>query len=141
VSFQQRILGIDYGSKRIGVAVTDPLRIIAKGITVVSNSPSTMMELKRLVEEYDVRQVVVGMPFTLKGEKGQKAEEVERFISQLEKELNVSVIRFDERFTSRAAHETMIAMGVKKKKRQIKGNIDMTAAALILQEYLESIQQ
>jgi putative Holliday junction resolvase len=135
-----RILGVDYGARRIGIAVTDPLRIIAKGVVVLENGPTLIAELRRLVEEYEVTEIVVGMPYTLKGEVGPKAQEVERFIARLEGELHLQVTRFDERFSSRTARETMIAMGVGKKKRRIKGNIDMMAAALILQEYLESIQ-
>jgi len=141
VTIPSRILGIDYGARRIGIAVTDPLRIIAKGIAVLENTPGVLDELRRLIEEYAVTEVVVGMPYTLQGEIGPKAKEVEQFIARLEKELHLQVKRFDERFTSRAAQETMIAMGVRRKKRRIKGNIDMMAAALILQEYLESVQQ
>ncbi len=134
----KRILGIDYGSKRIGIAVSDPLGIIAQGISVVANSSTVVNDIKKLVHEYGAEMVVVGMPLNLKGEKGIKAEEVEKFITQIEKELQIEVIRFDERFTSKMAHQTLREMEVKKKKRQEKGNIDKMAAALILQGYLDS---
>ena len=138
MSSLKRILGIDYGSKRIGIAVSDPLRIIAQGISVVANSSTMINEIKKLVHEYGAEMIVVGMPLNLKGEKGIKAEEVEKFITQIEKELQIEVVRFDERFTSKMAHQTLRDMEVKKKKRQDKGTIDKMAAALILQGYLDS---
>jgi putative Holliday junction resolvase len=138
VSNLKRILGIDYGSKRIGIAVSDPLRIIAQGISVVANSSTVVNDIIKLVHEYDVEMIVVGMPLNLKGEKGIKADEVEKFISQVEKELQIDVIRFDERLTSKMAHQTLRDMEVKKRKRQDKGTIDKMAAALILQGYLDS---
>jgi putative Holliday junction resolvase len=138
VSSLKRILGIDYGSKRIGIAVSDPLGIIAQGVSVVANSSTMINEIKKLVHEYSAEMIVVGMPLNLKGEKGIKAEEVEKFITQIEKELQIEVVRFDERFTSKMAHQTLRDMEVKKKKRQAKGTIDRMAAALILQGYLDS---
>lgn len=138
MSSLKRILGIDYGSKRIGIAVSDPLGIIAQGVSVVANSSTMINEIKKLVHEYDVEMIVVGMPFNLKGEKGIKADEVDRFISQIEKELQIEVVCLDERLTSKMAHQTLRDMEVKKKKRQDKGTIDKMAAALILQGYLDS---
>ena len=138
MSSLKRILGIDYGSKRIGIAVSDPLGIIAQGVSVVANSSTMINEIKKLVHEYSAEMIVVGMPLNLKGEKGIKAEEVEKFITQIEKELQIEVVRFDERFTSKMAHQTLRDMEVKKKKRQAKGTIDRMAAALILQGYLDS---
>ena len=73
----KRALGIDYGSTRIGVAVSDPLNIIAKGIEVVPNTPRCVERIREIAEEYEVGVIVVGMPFNLKGEAGKKAEEVE----------------------------------------------------------------
>jgi putative Holliday junction resolvase len=134
---KKRILGIDYGSRRIGIAVCDPLRIIAKGVKVVSNTPNAIEEIKHIAMEYDVASIVIGMPLNLKGEKGMKAEEVERFIEQLSASLGIEIIRSDERFTSQDAQQTLLQMGVKKKQRQVKGTIDEMAAALILQQFLD----
>jgi putative Holliday junction resolvase len=128
VTTHERFLGIDYGSTRIGVAVSDPLGIIAKGIVVIINNAHT----------YSVSKVVVGMPFNLKGEKGQKAVEVEQFIDRLVQETGVEIIRWDERFSSQTAHRTLIDMGVKKMKRREKGQIDEMAAAITLQSFLDS---
>ncbi len=133
-----RILGIDYGTKRIGIAISDPLRIIAKGITVISNTSAAITELKKLVREYEPAKIIIGMPFNLKGEKGLKAEEVEKFIKLIENEIKIEVVRLDERFTSKIAQQTQRDMNVKKKARQIKGTIDSMAAALILQGYLNA---
>lgn len=133
----KRILGIDYGSKRIGVAVSDPLNIIARGVRVLENSRRLMDEIRTVVAEYDPAAVVVGMPLTLGGEMGAKAKEVEAFIVRLEREIGIPVIRIDERFTSEEAHETLREMGVKMMKRRSKSAIDLMAASLILQRYLD----
>jgi putative holliday junction resolvase len=132
-----RILGIDYGSRRIGIAVSDPLNIIARCVTVIPNSPKMIGEIRRIVEEFGAERIVVGVPFNLKGMQGSKAEEVEEFIRLLASELTVEIIRQDERFTSRIARQTLLDMNVGKKKRRSKGTIDEMASALILQGYLD----
>jgi len=133
----KRILGIDFGTRRIGIAVSDPLGIIARGLTVVRNSPQAVTEIARLAAEYDVEKVVLGLPLTLKGQKGEKAAEVEAFAEALRKVLRVDVVFWDERFSSYTAHETLRTMGVRKKARQSKERIDEMASALILQGYLD----
>jgi putative Holliday junction resolvase len=138
VSQLRRLLGIDYGTKRIGVAVSDPLRIIAQSLSVIINSPKVFDEIKKLVTEYDPEKIIVGMPLNLKGEKGVKAEEVEQFIAELEREIKIEIVRFDERFTSKIAQQTMRDMHMKKKARQTKGNVDYIAAAIILQGFLDA---
>ncbi|MBI1803155.1 MAG: Holliday junction resolvase RuvX [Ignavibacteriae bacterium] len=135
---KKRLLGIDYGSRRIGVAVSDPLNVIARGVTVIENSPRALGEIQRLADEFDVERIVVGFPLNLKGERGFKAKEVEEFIQRLTRELHREVVRCDERFSTKLALQTMHTMGVKKKKRQQKGIVDEMAAALILQQYLDS---
>ena len=136
----KRILGIDYGSKRIGIAVSDPLNIIARSVKVILYSHKMFDEIKSLADEFDVAAIVVGMPFTLKGERGSKAGEVMRFIEQLKLVVNVEIIEWDERHTSQDAHQTLRDMGAKKKQRQSKEKIDEMASALILQGYLDSKQ-
>ena len=134
----KRILGIDFGNVRVGVAVSDPLRIIAQTVGTFQNNATILDELERLAKEYDVGLVVVGMPYTLKGEKGTKAEEVDKFISALKQKLAVDVVSLDERFTSRIAHQTLIQMGTTKKQRRTnKGRVDAMASALILQSFLD----
>jgi putative Holliday junction resolvase len=137
LSLQRRALGIDYGSVRIGVAVSDPLNVVARGLEVVKNTPDAPERIRQLAEEYDVRVVVVGMPYTLKGETGAKAEEVGRFIERLRAVLSCEIATMDERFSSKTAQRSLIDMGVGKKARRAKGIVDRTAAAFILQEYLD----
>lgn len=134
-----RILGIDYGSKRIGIAVSDPLNIIARGVTVIPNSPGMIGEIKRIAAELGVVKIVVGIPFNLKGRKDSMASEVEEFIRHLASELGIEIVPEDERFTSRLARQTLLEMNVGKMKRRSKGRIDEMASALILQGYLDRI--
>lgn len=134
----KRILGIDYGSKRIGISISDPLNIIAKGLTTIHNTSSVIMEIKNLLEEYNIDKIVVGKPLTLKGNEGIKADEVNAFIATLKNVLDVEIVEWDERFTSQLAHQTLHEMGVPKRKRQSKEIIDEMAAAIILQSYLNS---
>jgi putative holliday junction resolvase len=138
-SVVRRILGIDYGTKRIGIAVSDPLRIIAKGVRTVQNSPRALEEITNICREYDPEKIVVGYPLTLNGDAGASVQEVNKFIARLEAATHLEIVRVDERFTSVIAQQTLIDMGVKKKQRQMKGTIDMIAAALILQNYLDQL--
>lgn len=134
----KRLIGIDYGSKRIGIAMSDPLRIIACARQTVPNSPTFILTIKKMIQDFDVEAVIVGMPYNLKGEKSTKAKEVDEFIKELKQHINIDIVEWDERYTSSMAHETQIQMGVKKKQRQDKSKIDEMAAALILQSYLDS---
>jgi len=134
----KRILGIDYGSARIGIAVSDPLRIIAQSVGTYANKPSVIQSIASLVTAYDVGVIVVGMPYTLKGEKGVKAGEVDRFIRTLKEKIAVEVVTLDERFTTSIAKQTLIQMGTTKKQRRTdKGKIDAMASAIILQSFLD----
>ncbi len=134
----KRILGIDFGTVRVGVAVSDPLRIIAQSVGTFINNAGIIDTIVDIARRYDVGVVVIGMPFTLKGEKGMKAEEVDKFISRLKEKLNVNVVPWDERFTSRIARQTLVQMGTTKKQRRTdKGKVDAMASALILQSFLD----
>lgn len=136
-AMERRLLGLDYGDRRIGVAVSDPLNIIARGITVVLCNAKAVHEISRLAREYDVEKIIIGLPLNLKGESGLKAKQVEEFITMLQSEVGIPVERMDERFTSKIAQATLREMGTKKSARQTKGTIDEMAAALILQSYLD----
>ncbi len=134
----KRILGIDFGTVRVGVAVSDPLRIIAQSVGAFINNAGIIDTIVEIACRYDVGLVVIGMPFTLKGEKGMKAEEVDKFISRLKEKLSVDVVPWDERFTSRIARQTLVQMGTTKKRRRTdKGKVDAMASALILQSFLD----
>lgn len=137
----KRIIGLDYGTRRIGIAVSDPLLIIARGVGVVMNTPAAIDEIAKAVAEYDAGRIVVGMPLNLKGEKAMKALEVNGFIALLQQRLPLEIVAWDERFTSRTAQRTLLEMGVKKSGRRRKGIIDEMAAALILQSYLDRLNK
>ncbi len=135
----QRVLGIDYGSHRVGLSLSDPLGIIAQPIEMLKNDSSLFSHLKQLSVRENVKLIVVGMPFNLKGQYAQKANEVQIFIELLKAKLDIPVVVWDERFTTTIAHQTMLVMGTKKKERQKKdGRIDSMAAAIILQGFLDN---
>jgi putative holliday junction resolvase len=135
---EKRILALDYGSVRVGVAVSDPLHIIAQSVGACRNDATLFDELAAIVRQYDPGLIVVGMPFTLKGEKGKKAEEVDQFVERLKERIGIETVLWDERFTSKMAQRTLIDMGTRKKERkENKGRVDAMAAALILQSFLD----
>jgi putative Holliday junction resolvase len=138
----RRVLGVDYGSRRVGLSISDPLGIIAQPIGALRNDSMLLNQLQQLLARENVVLIVVGMPYNLKGQHAQKADEVEKFIEQLKANLGIEVVICDERFTTTIAHQTMLSMGTKKKERQKKdGRIDSMAAALILQGFLDSTKQ
>lgn len=133
-----RILAIDYGGKRTGLAVTDPLQLIATALETV-RSHELISYLKRYLQQEKVDAFVVGMPKKLDNTDTNGTLLVNRFLVALKKEFaEMPVHLIDERFTSKMAMDTMIAGGMKKKDRRIKGNIDKISAVIILQSYMES---
>jgi putative holliday junction resolvase len=136
---EKRILGIDYGTTRIGLSLSDPLQIIAQPHKTIANTTKTIAEICHIVREESVGLIVVGMPFNLKGEKGKKAQEVDEFIGQLEEATGTEVVHWDERFTTSIAHQTLLDMGTKREeRRKNKGRVDSMAAAIMLQGFLDS---
>jgi putative Holliday junction resolvase len=133
-----RVMGIDYGSRRVGIAVSDPLRIITRGLGALDNTPGLPGSIAARVREEQVVLIVVGMPFAPDGGPGAKGEEVGRFIEVLRAAVTVPVEIWDESFTSVDARQAFIDGGMKKRKRQEKGRVDEMAARLLLQDYLES---
>ena len=133
-----RLLAIDYGRKRCGIAVTDSLRIAANGLPTVATG-QLMGFLKEYCQREGVDLIVVGLPKTLHGEDSESARYIEPFLRRLSSEMpGMSVERFDERFTSALALKAMIAGGVKKSDRQRKELHDKTAAVIILTDWLNS---
>ena len=133
-----RILGIDYGSKRVGVAVSDPLRVIAQGVGTLDNDAMLMHRLGEIIQERSVVLVVVGIPYAADGGTGAKAKEVEQFIAELRRVVSLNIETWDESYSSLNARRAFIEGGMKRKKRQEKRRIDEMAARLLLQEYLEN---
>jgi putative Holliday junction resolvase len=135
-----RIVCIDWGSKRCGIAVTDPLQIIATALTTVE-TPTIMAFLKDYLSKEPVEAFLVGEPKNLDDSDTHASAPVRAFLKKLEKEFPAQkVITTDERMSSKLASRAMVDMGMKKKKRQEKGQVDQIAAAMMLQEYLESQQ-
>ncbi|OGX33661.1 MAG: Holliday junction DNA helicase RuvA [Omnitrophica WOR_2 bacterium RIFCSPLOWO2_02_FULL_50_19] len=135
-----RVLALDTGEKRIGVAVSDPLGIIAQGVTVITRKdPETdLNEIKRIVEEYKADSVVIGMPVNMDGTKGKSAEKVNEFVEILKGRLSIPVYTYDERLSTKESEKFLISADVSRKKR--KQVIDKMAAQLILESYLERLK-
>ncbi len=130
-----RILAIDYGIKRCGIAVTDELQMIASGLTTVATSEIVNF-VKNYAEQKKVSVIVIGEPKQLNGADTDTSEAVRKLKLHLEKNVNVSVELYDERFTSKMARQTMIDSGLKKMARRNKGLVDEISATLILQGFL-----
>ncbi len=133
-----RIMGIDYGRKRTGVAVTDPLQIIAGNLATVP-SHTLMQFIKDYIGRESVERIVVGQPTQLNGEPSESMKYITPFVNRLRKELpDMPVVMYDERFTSTIAHQAMIDGGMKKSDRRDKSRVDAIAATIILNDYLQS---
>jgi putative holliday junction resolvase len=133
-----RIIAIDYGGKRTGLAVTDPLKIIASALETVPTA-TLLLYLKSYVEREPVEAFVIGNPKGLDGKATDASPLVESFVEILKKEFPLlPVYLHDERFTSKMAVRAMIDSGMKKKDRQVKGTIDKISAVIILQSFMES---
>lgn len=134
-----RILAIDYGKKRTGLAVTDPLKIIATGLATVS-SAELINWLKNYIAKEPVEVFVIGEPKNLDGSETHATRPVAAFIRLLKQNFpNIPVKMIDERFTSKLAERSMIESGLKKKDRRNKALVDEISATIILQDYLKSI--
>ena len=131
-----RILAIDYGIKRTGIAVTDEMQMIAFGLTTIP-SETAIAFLKEYFSKEKVERVIVGEPKQMDGEPSQSAEIINAFVAKFQATFpEMPVNRVDERFTSKMAFQTMIDSGLNKKQRQNKALVDEIAATIILQDYL-----
>jgi putative holliday junction resolvase len=133
-----RLLALDYGSVRVGLALSDPLRILARPAGVLPRSPALISTIQGLIEQESVCLVVVGVPYAPDGGLGAKGTEVMHFVEDLRKAVTVPVDTWDESGTSVDARALMIRSGKKKKQREHKGSVDERAAALLLQQYIEA---
>lgn len=133
-----RILAIDYGKKRTGIAVTDPMQIIANGLTTVLTH--TLMDfLMNYVQKEQVERIIIGHPKQMNNEDSENMKNIVPFMNQLKKKMpQMPVELVDERFTSVLAHQAMLTGGLKKKDRQNKALVDEISATIILQSYMES---
>lgn len=137
-------MGIDYGSVRIGVAMSDETQTIATGYSMILNNWNHFSELLKILTENHVQKIILGYPLNMKGLKTEQTLEVEKFEKEFGDYLMknsgtpIELVKWDERLTSKMAERSMIVSGMKKKKRRDKSNIDIISAALILQSYLDS---
>ncbi len=132
-----RIAAVDYGQKRVGIAISDPLRLFAQPYGAYS--PDQALEVLKSLQALDGLDVIVaGWPLTIEGEEGEMTIAVQQFINRMQKVLpGVDVVKWDERYTSEVAKEAIRSAGAKRKARRDKGRIDAAAASIILQEYLD----
>lgn len=132
-----RLLGIDYGEKRVGFAETDDLQIISAPLDTIDNKKSIDF-IKRYVAEHDVEKIIMGLPTYLNGDHSATTEKVMDYAKTLEKYFpNIPIVLVDERYTSSMAFQTMLDSGISKKKRQNKGLIDKISASIILKSYMD----
>jgi putative Holliday junction resolvase len=139
-----RIMGLDFGSKTVGVAVSDPLGLTAQGIEIVRRTSEnklrkTLARIEALVQEYQVTSIVLGFPKNMNNTIGERAEKSLAFKEMLERRTGLPVIMWDERLTTVSANRTLMESGVRRENR--KEYVDMIAAVYILQGYLDSLER
>ena len=136
-----RILGIDYGSSKIGLALSDPLKIIAKPFETIDNisDEKSLKIICSMIDEYLISEIVIGLPITLKNSFSKQTSIVEKFIELLKEKLSIKITVVDERLSSIEAKKSLIQQGFKTAHN--KKEIDKTAAALFLQSYLNTIEK
>lgn len=138
-----RILGLDYGSKTVGVAVSDPMLITAQGVEIIRRESEgkirkTYQRIEELCREYEVEKIVLGYPKNMNGTDGERAQKSLEFREALERRTGIPVIMWDERLTTVSADNIMMESGIRRENR--KKYVDEIAAMIILQNYLESIR-
>lgn len=131
-----RALGIDYGDTRIGIALSDPLQIITKPYITLKNNSDFFVKLESIVNEKEVKTIVVGYPYGMKGQITKQTEKVDLFIDRLKQNIDIDVVKVDERLSSKSAENLLKKQGFKTGHN--KSMIDDTSAAIILQEYIDS---
>ena len=135
---KNRIMGLDYGEARTGVAISDLLGITAQGLESIAHGNNEKMLLNRIGEiitEYQVEKIVIGYPLNMNATKGPRAEKTDKFIEKLKNRFKLEVIKIDERLTTVSAHRTMTELSVSKDKK--KKIVDTISAQYILQMYLD----
>jgi len=134
-----RILAIDYGIKRVGFAITDPLRLFAYPLMTINRDKYFWDKFEQLFKDYQIELIVLGYPLKEDGSRSSSTELIEKFKIELEKRKSIKIELVDERYSSSIAKERILESVPSKKKRRNKSLVDMNAAAVILQDYLEMI--
>ena len=133
---EERILAIDFGLKRVGLALSDPLKIFSYPFITVNYNKDFIHNLLNIVKENKVIKIILGYPVTSRGDKTPLSDEITRLKEEIENKIKIEVIMWDERFTSEMAKQRVLESVTKKSKRRDKGLLDQNAAAIMLQEYL-----
>jgi len=133
----KRIMGIDYGDKRIGIAITDPLCIFVYPLTTLNNDDKLLENIGKIIKEYCVETIVIGYPYKEDGSKWQVTENIEKFYEEMKGKFNLTIEFYDERYSSELAKNRVVQSVTKRSKRREKGVIDRNAAAIILEDYLK----
>ena len=131
-----RIIGIDHGAVRVGIAISDPMQIIARPYKVIINNDGLLDEITSIIKKENIGKIIIGLPLNLAGEDTQKTKEVRNFAEKLKKDISIPVILWDERYTTVEANEALQEMGYNI--HESKEVIDKVAASLILRNYLEN---
>ena len=134
----KRVMALDYGAKRIGIAISDPMMIFATPFKTILNNNNTWKELEIIIKEKNIIKIILGLPVKESGKESEIAVNILRFKTDLINKYKTEVELWDERYTSAIASEMILLSVSKKKKRREKGLVDRNAAAVILQEYLNS---
>ena len=142
--YNMRILGLDFGSRTVGVAVSDPLMITAQGVEIIRRKDEnklrqTLARIEELVKEYNAERIVLGLPKNMNNTTGERVDKTMEFKASLERRTGLEVVMWDERLTTVAADQAMIEAGIRRENR--KDYVDMIAASLILQGYLDSLSK
>jgi len=132
-----RVLGVDYGSRRVGVALSDPLRVLARALTTLANDETLLDSLLEIIRTEEVVLILVGMPYAPDGGMGKTAREVQRFIEALASRTEIPIKPWDESQTTRQAQQLLIDAGMKRSRRRRRENLDEIAARIMLQEFLD----
>lgn len=137
---ESRVMALDFGMKRIGIALSDSLKLFAYPHTTLPNDDKFYESLKSIINEKMISEIILGIPTEIKASKTSVVKDIEKFKTELEKKFSLKVILWDESYTSSIAQQKILESVNKKQKRQNKGLLDMYSAAVILQEYLDSIK-
>tara|TARA_B100000401_G_scaffold248921_1_gene169005 strand:- start:612 stop:1028 length:417 start_codon:yes stop_codon:yes gene_type:complete len=134
-----RLLAIDYGEKRLGLAISDPNQIISKPLKtiILSDSQYIYNELEKIISDYEIQKLIIGLPLGMDGKNTQQTSKVEAFKEDLQNKISIPVILFDERLSSVSAKKSLISQGIKTGHN--KSKIDQTAAAIFLQHFLDTL--
>lgn len=135
---KERYLSIDYGEKRIGIAITDPLRLFSYSLITLQNDDCFFINLKKILVEKNVKKIILGYPVKESGEKSKSTYLVEKFKKQLKHITKIPIEYIDESYSSKIAKDKIIESVKSKKKRREKARVDREAAAIILQDYLDT---